>query len=106
MAEEEMALGLQGTKRIENIQMGLARGHVFMSRETTYSLRIHDQTVAYLSPSQKNIQPCSSIEFQGYAFFKVNPCTLLTVATFRKVGAWERDWGPASFCSSNVSLID
>ena len=25
MAEEEKALGLQGTKRIENIQMGLAR---------------------------------------------------------------------------------
>ena len=25
MAEEEMALGLQGTKCIENIQMGLAR---------------------------------------------------------------------------------
>ena len=68
MAEEEMALGLQGTKRIENIQMGLARGHVFMSREITYSLRIHDQTVAYLSPSQKNIQPCSSFEFQGHAF--------------------------------------
>ena len=25
MAEEEKALGLQGTKRIENMQMGLAR---------------------------------------------------------------------------------
>ena len=25
MAQEKMALGLQGTKRIENIQLGLAR---------------------------------------------------------------------------------
>ena len=29
MAEEEIALGLQGTKRIENIQMGLTRAEEY-----------------------------------------------------------------------------
>ena len=38
MAEEEKALGLQGTKRIENIQMGLARA-VDIRNSTGKSIR-------------------------------------------------------------------
>ena len=64
---------------------------------STYSLRFHDQTAAFLSPSQEkvvHILPSFSFEFQGHAFLKLTHSLTAGKARDQKLEAgtaWENE---------------
>ena len=71
MAEEEQALGLQGTKRIENIQMGLARAE---------DVRNSTRKSIYLCKTEKNKNKKKKTVMKGDLFWRGIVALMLQIA--------------------------